>query len=63
MYSRAGSFVDARRVFDEKVVKDMISWNALLSGLSQGGISGLRQCLCLGDDERRWSSITCLLTA
>lgn len=40
MYSRAGSFGDAKRVFDEMVVKDMISWNSLLSGLSQGGDFG-----------------------
>ncbi|CAA7025435.1 unnamed protein product [Microthlaspi erraticum] len=40
MYSRAGSFGDAKRVFDEMPVKDMISWNSLLSGLSQGGDFG-----------------------
>ncbi|XP_019086199.1 PREDICTED: pentatricopeptide repeat-containing protein At4g32430, mitochondrial-like [Camelina sativa] len=35
MYSRSGSFRGARRVFDEMPLKDMISWNSLLSGLSQ----------------------------
>ncbi|CAF2068385.1 unnamed protein product, partial [Brassica oleracea var. botrytis] len=45
MYSRGGSFRDARRVFDEKVVKDMITWNSLLSGLSQGGNLGFEAVL------------------
>ncbi|CAN8326971.1 unnamed protein product [Cochlearia groenlandica] len=40
MYSSAGSFGDAKRVFDETLVKDMITWNSLLSGLSQGGDFG-----------------------
>lgn len=40
MYSRDGSFRDAKLVFDEMPVKDMISWNSLLSGLSQGGNFG-----------------------
>ncbi|XP_024005422.1 pentatricopeptide repeat-containing protein At4g32430, mitochondrial [Eutrema salsugineum] len=45
MYSRDGSFKDAKRVFDEKPVKDMISWNSLLSGLSQGGNFGFEAVL------------------
>lgn len=40
MYSRWGSFKEARRVFDDMLNKDMISWNSLLSGLSQGGNFG-----------------------
>ncbi|XP_009125997.2 pentatricopeptide repeat-containing protein At4g32430, mitochondrial isoform X1 [Brassica rapa] len=53
MYSRGGSFRDARRVFDEKVVKDMITWNSLLSGLSQGGNLGFEAVLVFREMMRQ----------
>lgn len=36
-YSRSGCVEEAKRVFDEMAIKDSISWNALLSGLTQEG--------------------------
>lgn len=46
MHERAGCFRDAKSVFDEKPVKDnMISWNSLSSGLSQGGSFGVEAVL------------------
>lgn len=51
-YSRSGSFREARRVFDEMPVKDMISWNSLLSGLSQGGNFGFEAVTVFRDMMR-----------
>ncbi|KAK8968275.1 Pentatricopeptide repeat-containing protein [Platanthera guangdongensis] len=39
-YSRRSNFYDARVVFDEMPVRDLVSWNALLSGLTQEGSFG-----------------------
>lgn len=52
MYSRSGSFRGARRVFDEMPFKDMISWNSLLSGLSQEGTFGFEAVLIFRDMMR-----------
>lgn len=52
MYSRSGSFRGARRVFDEMPRKDMISWNSLLSGLSQGGNFGFEAVTVFRDMMR-----------
>lgn len=35
MYSRCKKLLEARRVFDEMVMRDLVSWNALLSGYTQ----------------------------
>ncbi|KAL5139199.1 Pentatricopeptide repeat-containing protein [Glycine soja] len=32
LYTRCGKLVEARRVFDKMPVKDLVSWNAILSG-------------------------------
>ncbi|KAK6772744.1 hypothetical protein RDI58_027982 [Solanum bulbocastanum] len=41
MYSKWGYIVEAERVFLEMLCKDLVSWNALLSGYAQeGGYSG-----------------------
>ncbi|XP_058075719.1 pentatricopeptide repeat-containing protein At4g02750-like [Magnolia sinica] len=37
MYSRCGSVKELERVFDDMVMKDIISWNSLLLGLGQNG--------------------------
>uniref|UniRef100_A0A0D9X2R3 Pentacotripeptide-repeat region of PRORP domain-containing protein n=1 Tax=Leersia perrieri TaxID=77586 RepID=A0A0D9X2R3_9ORYZ len=36
-YTRGGYLEEARRVFDEMLTRDRVSWNALLCGLSQDG--------------------------
>ncbi|XP_012570699.1 pentatricopeptide repeat-containing protein At4g32430, mitochondrial-like isoform X2 [Cicer arietinum] len=37
MYSRLEELDDARRVFDEMPIRDLVSWNAMLSGYAQEG--------------------------
>ncbi|KAJ0986248.1 hypothetical protein J5N97_004604 [Dioscorea zingiberensis] len=37
MYCKVGEIEIARRVFDDMAIKDAVSWNAMLSGYSQGG--------------------------
>ncbi|PQP94810.1 pentatricopeptide repeat-containing protein [Prunus yedoensis var. nudiflora] len=41
MYSRWRRLIEARSVFDEMANKDLVSWNAILSGYSQEGNHGL----------------------
>ncbi|KAM7518070.1 hypothetical protein LguiB_017032 [Lonicera macranthoides] len=38
MYSRCGRIVEARKVFDSIATKDLISWNAMMSGYAQSGL-------------------------
>lgn len=40
MYSRCCRLDNARRVFDEMARRDLVSWNAMISGLTQEGNSG-----------------------
>ncbi|KDP32392.1 hypothetical protein JCGZ_13317 [Jatropha curcas] len=46
MYSRCRWLLEARRVFEEIPVKDLVSWNAILSGYTQEGIFGL-EAICI----------------
>ncbi|KAI3421730.1 uncharacterized protein J3R85_011928 [Psidium guajava] len=39
LYSKAGDFGDARKVFDENADRKLGSWNAMIAGLAQGGRS------------------------
>ena len=39
MYSKCGSIDDARSIFDNMESKDIISWNAMISGYGQNGNS------------------------
>ncbi|GKD14907.1 pentatricopeptide repeat-containing protein, partial [Tanacetum coccineum] len=41
LYSKWGRIVEAERVFDEMDSKDLVSWNAMLSGYSQEGSFGV----------------------
>lgn len=41
MYSRWKRLMEARKVFDEMPNRDLISWNAMLSGYTQEGNNGL----------------------
>ncbi|XP_015901811.3 pentatricopeptide repeat-containing protein At4g32430, mitochondrial [Ziziphus jujuba] len=45
MYSRWGRLLEARRVFDEMPNRDLVSWNAMLSGYTQEGDHGLEAVL------------------
>ncbi|KAL8138061.1 hypothetical protein V2J09_004062 [Rumex salicifolius] len=38
MYAKAGSIVDARKVFDRLLEKDVVSWNSILTGYAQHGL-------------------------
>lgn len=38
MYSKCGSLEEARRVFDSLSTKDIVTWNAMLSGYAQRGL-------------------------
>ncbi|KAL4024033.1 hypothetical protein IC575_017806 [Cucumis melo] len=37
MYAKCGSLVDAEKVFDEMVRRDLCSWNTMISGYVKGG--------------------------
>lgn len=37
LYSKAGAFETARKLFDENIERKLGSWNAIIAGLSQGG--------------------------
>ncbi|KAL6974450.1 hypothetical protein U1Q18_028633 [Sarracenia purpurea var. burkii] len=37
LYSKAGEFEHARKVFENKGIRKLGSWNAIIGGLSQGG--------------------------
>ncbi|PIA34259.1 hypothetical protein AQUCO_03800089v1 [Aquilegia coerulea] len=41
MYGRCQCIEEAKRVFDEMVHRDCVSWNALLSGSAENGLIGL----------------------
>ncbi|XP_047949859.1 pentatricopeptide repeat-containing protein At4g32430, mitochondrial [Salvia hispanica] len=41
LYSKCGKVEDAKRVFNEMPHKDLVSWNAILSGYAQEGSNGL----------------------
>ncbi|XP_061355843.1 pentatricopeptide repeat-containing protein At2g34400 [Gastrolobium bilobum] len=39
MYAKCGDLVSARRVFDSMAKKDVITWNAVISGYAQNGMA------------------------
>ncbi|KAK9947582.1 hypothetical protein M0R45_003199 [Rubus argutus] len=45
MYSRWRRLIEARNVFDEMLNRDVVSWNAILSGYSQEGNHGVEAIL------------------
>ncbi|PIN16185.1 hypothetical protein CDL12_11171 [Handroanthus impetiginosus] len=45
MYGKCGQILDADKVFDEMPHKDLVSWNAILSGYAQEGSYGLEAIL------------------
>ncbi|XP_004307867.1 PREDICTED: pentatricopeptide repeat-containing protein At1g77170 [Fragaria vesca subsp. vesca] len=58
LYSKAGEFENARKVFDQNAERKLGSWNAIIAGLSQSGRAKeaidmfieLRRCGLLPDD-------------
>ncbi|XP_010521175.1 PREDICTED: pentatricopeptide repeat-containing protein At4g33990 [Tarenaya hassleriana] len=50
MYSRFGLVLDARKLFDDMPIRDMGSWNAMISGYSQTG--NAKEALHLADEMR-----------
>lgn len=53
MYSKCGSWEDARLVFDEIKSKDIVVWNAMISGYAMNGLS--REALQLFSEMRQLS--------
>ncbi|KAJ7532329.1 hypothetical protein O6H91_14G082900 [Diphasiastrum complanatum] len=51
MYAKCGSLDEARRVFDQLRAKDIISWNAMISGYTQNGFG--EEALHLLDQMRQ----------
>ncbi|PON66144.1 Tetratricopeptide-like helical domain containing protein [Parasponia andersonii] len=39
MYGKCGDLSSARRIFDSMVTKDCVTWNAMISGYAQNGLS------------------------
>ncbi|KAK9269427.1 hypothetical protein L1049_001200 [Liquidambar formosana] len=39
MYGKCGDLLSARRVFDGMVKKDVVTWNAMITGYAQNGVS------------------------
>ncbi|GAB2282116.1 hypothetical protein Dimus_016674 [Dionaea muscipula] len=58
VYSRCGQIYDAERVFDSLSMKNLVSWNSMLSGYAQNGYprraidlyEGLLEAGCIPDD-------------
>lgn len=48
MYSKCGRILEARKVFDFLNVKDIVSWNAMITGYSQHGMG--KQAIEIFDD-------------
>lgn len=51
MYSKCGSLVDARRVFDEMQIKSLVTWNAMITSLGVHGC-GEEALALLGQMEK-----------
>ncbi|XP_051146597.1 pentatricopeptide repeat-containing protein At3g46790, chloroplastic-like [Andrographis paniculata] len=54
MYVKCGELAEAHKVFDEMPLKDISSWNALISGNMRDGIVGVARKLF---DEMPWRNI------
>ncbi|KAJ0527150.1 putative tetratricopeptide-like helical domain superfamily [Helianthus annuus] len=39
MYAKCGDLVSARRIFDKMTKKDLVTWNAMITGYAQSGLS------------------------
>ncbi|KAI3726008.1 hypothetical protein L1987_65805 [Smallanthus sonchifolius] len=39
MYAKCGDLVSARRIFDKMTKKDLVTWNAMITGYTQSGLS------------------------
>ncbi|KAF7152863.1 hypothetical protein RHSIM_Rhsim01G0120200 [Rhododendron simsii] len=39
MYSKCGDLSSARRIFDRMINKDVVTWNAMITGYAQNGVS------------------------
>ncbi|XP_073283545.1 pentatricopeptide repeat-containing protein At4g16835, mitochondrial [Primulina huaijiensis] len=50
MYCKCGILKDAWKLFQEMSSKDLVTWNSMISGYAQHGVSG--KALCLFDEMR-----------
>ncbi|XP_057981564.1 pentatricopeptide repeat-containing protein At2g34400 [Malania oleifera] len=51
MYSKCGDLLSARRVFDGMLKKDVVAWNAMITGFAQNGMSD--DAIMLFNDMRK----------
>ncbi|KAJ0030404.1 hypothetical protein Pint_13256 [Pistacia integerrima] len=52
LYSKAGEFETARKLFDENIERQLGSWNAIITGLSQGGRA--KEVIATFIELKRW---------
>ncbi|XP_031250667.1 pentatricopeptide repeat-containing protein At1g77170, mitochondrial [Pistacia vera] len=52
LYSKAGEFETARKLFDENIERKLGSWNAIITGLSQGGRA--KEVIATFIELKRW---------
>nr|XP_043622927.1 pentatricopeptide repeat-containing protein At2g20540-like [Erigeron canadensis] len=62
-YVKCGMIDDARKVFDEMSVRDVASWNALISGYMKNGMLGVAEELFLKMfDQKNIVTWTCMIS-
>ncbi|KAJ7552177.1 hypothetical protein O6H91_06G045400 [Diphasiastrum complanatum] len=67
MYSKCGSIEDACQVFDDMVMRDVVSWTTMLGGYAMHGLGNeslrLFEQLCRADPELDSATFVCLLSS
>uniref|UniRef100_A0A164ZGQ6 Pentatricopeptide repeat-containing protein n=1 Tax=Daucus carota subsp. sativus TaxID=79200 RepID=A0A164ZGQ6_DAUCS len=58
MYAKCGCLEDARKVFDEMPVRDVVSWTALITGFSQHESGGVLQPRLTFEQQLKLGSAT-----
>lgn len=53
MYAKCGSLSDAKQVFDEMPARDVVSWNAMITGYTENGLEEAAVALFWHMQQRR----------